>query len=110
MKRTDQPTGQYKINPKPNTKYAQIYYVINAGLFFSLDPINLLTTSCNTAYDMIRLLLLMMVVTMMMVVTLMMVLMMAMLLMVVVIRMMVVCGDDADGELSKNIIMTRYRD
>ena len=109
MKRTDQPTGQYKIKPNPNTKYVLIYYVINAGLFFSLDPIPV-TTSCNTANDMIRLLLLMVVVTMMMVVTLMMVLMMAMLLMVVVIRMMVVCGDDADGELSKNIIMTRYRD
>ena len=40
VKRTDQPTGQYKINlnPNPNTKYVLIYYAINAGPFFSLDP------------------------------------------------------------------------
>ena len=43
--------GQYKINPNTNpnpnpnpntnTKYVLIYYVINAGLFFSLDPIRI---------------------------------------------------------------------
>ena len=38
MKRTDQPTGQYEINPNPNTKCVLIYYAINAGLFFSLEP------------------------------------------------------------------------
>ena len=42
VKRTDQPTGPYKINPNPNPnpKYAHYtkYYVINAGPFFSLDP------------------------------------------------------------------------
>ena len=38
VKRTDQSTGQYKINP--NTKYVLIYYAINAGPFFSLDWIN----------------------------------------------------------------------
>ena len=39
VKRTDQPAGQYKINPNPNTntKYVLIYYAINAGPFFSLD-------------------------------------------------------------------------
>ena len=39
MKRIDQFTGQYIINPNP--KYVLIYYVINAGPFFSLDPISI---------------------------------------------------------------------
>ena len=38
VKRTNQPTGQYKINPNPNPKCVLIYYAINAGPFFSLDP------------------------------------------------------------------------
>ena len=33
VKRTDQPTGQYKTNPNTSIKY-----VLNAGPFFSLDP------------------------------------------------------------------------
>ena len=43
MKRIDQPTGQYKINLNPNpntyTKFVIIYVVINAGPFFSFDPL-----------------------------------------------------------------------
>ena len=33
-----QPMGQYKINTNPNAKYVLLYYVINAGPFFSFDP------------------------------------------------------------------------
>ena len=50
VKRTDQPTGQYKINPNPNTntKYVLIYYAINAGPFFSLDPIFPVTSATES--------------------------------------------------------------
>ena len=53
MKRTDQPTGQYKINPNPspNTKYVLIYYAINAGPFFSLDPKLMLVSQFLELYD-----------------------------------------------------------
>ena len=45
VERMDQPTGQYKINP--NTKYVLIYHVLNAGLFFSLDPSSLLSSKAD---------------------------------------------------------------
>ena len=42
-KRTDQPTGQHKTSPNPNpntnTKCVLIHYVVNAGPFFSFDPV-----------------------------------------------------------------------